>query len=461
MDPREWSTPAGVPTPERSAFSVILDRAANENEPTKQRVRNRVTASWRWGGATPATALWHTTYYRGDLVAMATAADDGIALLTVGAPVAAASTISLENFAIQGAAIRQGWRFMIWDAPEIYTVSAPSSVSQAVQIIDDGSSGFMGWVRFDASTGKVYWSNLSTDNLKRCDLDGGNVETLASPASIEGIDLDLSAGHIYYTDRASQKVIRCDLDGGNSTDILTGTGADIRGIALDVANGFLYYCDKGNTKIVRSTLAGASVTDVVTGLTDPYDIALDVAAGYIYWTESSTLEIKRATLAGASPTLIYTDAVSNNIYGLAIDTAGGIIFYGTNDDDIRLTTTAGVGIEEIVDLDNGNGVAYDSTQNRILFTVDGAQKLYIMPAWKETTALLEVTPAISAAAAALGAAAPVYFLVPQNGDGQRSSGDGSLQTIELDEEFTTVYQDADQPEDYPPLTTATTTTTTG
>jgi hypothetical protein len=69
---------------------------------------------------------------------------------------------------------------------------------------------------------RVYWTEQSTNRIRRANLDGSSVEDVATGlASLTGIDLDLSNGRMYLT-FSSGSIRRANLDGSNMEDVITG-----------------------------------------------------------------------------------------------------------------------------------------------------------------------------------------------------------------------------------------------
>jgi hypothetical protein len=68
------------------------------------------------------------------------------------------------------------------------------------------------------------------------------------------------------------------------------------------------------------------VTDLVTGLANPYAIALDVAGGQMYWTQENGI-IQRANLDGSGVTELVTGLTKP--YAIALDIDAGHIYFSS------------------------------------------------------------------------------------------------------------------------------------
>ena len=101
----------------------------------------------------------------------------------------------------------------------------------------------------------------SSDQIRRANLDGSEVETIIAadvsfPADIE---LELEGGKIYWADRNLDWIRRANLDGSN-VEVLISTGSGSNwGIDLDVAGGMMYWVDVNNVTVKRADLGGTGV----------------------------------------------------------------------------------------------------------------------------------------------------------------------------------------------------------
>ncbi len=152
-------------------------------------------------------------------------------------------------------------------------------------------------IALDLVNNKMYWSDWGTDKIQRVDLMA--TFPVAAPSSdiqdvitagvgdSRGIALDVAAGKIYYTDRSSDRIRRADLDGSNiennlvntrtlddpNSPLVTGQTSP-HGIALDVAAGKMYWTDIHAQKIYRANLDSTDPEELVTGLVTPLGIAV-------------------------------------------------------------------------------------------------------------------------------------------------------------------------------------------
>ena len=206
----------------------------------------------------------------------------------------------------------------------------------------------------DVARGKIYW----TDGwwVRRANLDGSNIESSVTVDSrrfrtFGGLALDMAGGKIYWTDWSSSGKIQCaNLDGSNIENLVTGLDLPF-GLALDVAGGKIYWTEDG---IWRANLDGSNIENLVTGLDSPSGLALDMAGGKIYWTEDGRM-IRRANLNGSNIENLVTGADPR---GLALDVARGKIYWTDWSDKIQRANLDGSNIENLVTgLDKPFGLA--------------------------------------------------------------------------------------------------------
>ena len=179
-------------------------------------------------------------------------------------------------------------------------------------------------IALDMDGGKVYWgadsklsgasrtiSGTGSPSVRRANLDGSNIETIATiEGRLHSIALDMEGGKIYWADTDHYELRRANLDGSNIETLVTGaTSSDL---ALDVDGGKIYWTNWGN--IGCTDLDGSNTETLVTGLS-ALDIALDIAGSKIYWTDRDN--IWRANLDGSN-TETLTTGLDARIYSIAL-----------------------------------------------------------------------------------------------------------------------------------------------
>jgi DNA-binding beta-propeller fold protein YncE len=133
----------------------------------------------------------------------------------------------------------------------------------------------------DVVGGKMYWNDFANNRIRRCNLDGTDVETIISQInSPYGLALNLRDGQIYYNDKIldgvwKRRIMRADLDGSNIEPLITDGLNDVRGIALDLSANKMYWADLGDKSLSRANLDGSEIENLITsGLSFPNRIAI-------------------------------------------------------------------------------------------------------------------------------------------------------------------------------------------
>ena len=233
-----------------------------------------------------------------------------------------------------------------------------------------------------AQVNYMYWVNVTANKIQRANLDGSNVQDIATgfgrPVSLA---LDISGGKIYWTDRdnpihedpnARNSIHRMNLDGTNIETLVTGGPSVKEGIALDIAGGKMYWADwnifTGAGKIQRSNLNGTNVEDVVPELVSVQGIALDLSRGKMYWTDSGVGKIQRANLDGSNIEDIITGL--DGPHHLALDFSSGKIYWASwNAGKIQRANFDGSNLEDlVVGLSHPAGIALDGLNGKVYWT---------------------------------------------------------------------------------------------
>ena len=239
------------------------------------------------------------------------------------------------------------------------------------------ATGIQSSAIFTANAGvpPIYWVDKENGTLHRST--GTTTENLVpSVRNATSVAVDVASGKVYWTQQTGErtgKIQRANLDGSNVQLVKNLTSAP-RGIAIDAVNNKLYLTNSWG-KVQRMNFNGSGFQpNLITGLTSPTSLVLDVAGGKIYWIQQTgerTGKIQRANLNGADlqlvknltsvPRDIAIDTVNNELYltnswgkvqrmnfngsgfqpnfitgrdsptGIAVDIAGGKIYWAEND----------------------------------------------------------------------------------------------------------------------------------
>ena len=217
---------------------------------------------------------------------------------------------------------------------------------------------------------QIYWTDLETRKIQRANLDGTNIQDIATAAPVIplGVALDVAGGKMYWVDWFLTGSIRqANLDGTNVQDIITEGLENPWNIALDIANEKIYWADIETGKIQRANLDGTNIQDIVTGLDNPWDIALDVVSQKIYWADRDADKIQRANLDGTNiQDIIITEG--DRPGWITLDVAGEKIYW-TSLGKIQRANLDGTNVQNITEgLDDPRDIALDVAGGKMYWT---------------------------------------------------------------------------------------------
>ncbi|MEZ6195152.1 MAG: hypothetical protein R3F20_05395 [Planctomycetota bacterium] len=147
-------------------------------------------------------------------------------------------------------------------------------------VLTDGVA--MSGVALDVAAGKVYYTRNDTAEIKRANLDGSVKEVVVSGASnAQEIALDLAAGKVYWSEPGSVPlampgaVKRANLDGTGVETLASGFAI---GLTIDPAGGRVYWGENGPAASIHAAdLDGSNATTLIaTGVILP--VGCDFAA---------------------------------------------------------------------------------------------------------------------------------------------------------------------------------------
>lgn len=158
-------------------------------------------------------------------------------------------------------------------------------------------------VAVDGGRRLIFWTELSNGRLRRADLGGSNVMSLAVdlPHPLH-LALDTASGHVYWTDNQDGRIRRAAYDGADLQVILQA--ATPTGIEIDVQGRKLYWADAGQSTIQHANLDGSNVKLLVSSFGSLRSVALDLSAGKLYWVNDGNNTINRVNLDGSSPEVV-------------------------------------------------------------------------------------------------------------------------------------------------------------
>ena len=214
----------------------------------------------------------------------------------------------------------------------------------------------------------MYWVAAETGALYR--LVGTEVENLVPGVQKAlGLAVDTTNSHIYWTEQTGKNkgsVKTANLDGTN-VQILATLKSVPTSIAVDAAKSKLYWTNASG-RIQRANLNGKQIRTLAKNLKAPSNITLDTTGGKLYWTESNG-RIRRANLNGKGLQNIASDL--DPINGIAI--AGNKIYWAEGTDGgggkIRHANLNGSNFGTLVSFQQvPSGVAIDPVGNKLYWT---------------------------------------------------------------------------------------------
>lgn len=230
---------------------------------------------------------------------------------------------------------------------------------EIVPLNEDGSSagpsiplpgGVYRAIAVDRQLGKIYYGNISTNQIYRVNLDGTGTELLVDAPAGRAITIEIDAvnDRIYWV--GSSSIYRSFGDGSGVELLVTSlTGAS--GLDLDVAGGRMYFTEQSAGRIKSANLDGSDVQTLInSGLTSPVEIAVDPAGGKFYFTQFNGL-VRRANLDGSGLEDIYT--LGANCAGIQLDLADGKVYFSdTSPDEILRMNLDGSSLESVANVAN-------------------------------------------------------------------------------------------------------------
>jgi hypothetical protein len=225
----------------------------------------------------------------------------------------------------------------------------------------------------------IYWTDKGDGAVWRANLDGSGKQSLISGLTIPvGLALDLAGAKIYYDDQSSGgSSYSANLDGSWPTTLVEGLSAPDQ-IALDVPGSQMYWACGGLSStggIKRAGLDGSGLTTLVDGLNGARGVALDVPGGKMYVSEGLAGEgtIRRYNLDGSGEEILITGLPRPS--AIALDLPHAKMYFGDqgNDGTVQRANLDGSGQEILVSRPGSGitGIALDLAGGKI-YWVDRA-----------------------------------------------------------------------------------------
>lgn len=242
-----------------------------------------------------------------------------------------------------------------------------------VELVPEGTAG-PGTLAIDAEGGKLYWLRPDPSAIRRCNLDGTDVETvldLSPDNEPSGLTLDIANGTLYWTQGPSPSegysIQKALLDGTGETFVAGSPDVRLpRQITIDpVTRDLFFFSSDGaygsKSRLVRMNPGGTSFVTVYNYLdSNVQGLAIDPVERLVYWLErfSPFYWIKRVSVHGGTSELLLTSASTDIEYlnALAIDATDAKLYWGEAGPDFRIrrANTDGTSLEVVIDEETGN-----------------------------------------------------------------------------------------------------------
>uniref|UniRef100_A0A3Q3IDS7 Low-density lipoprotein receptor-related protein 4 n=1 Tax=Monopterus albus TaxID=43700 RepID=A0A3Q3IDS7_MONAL len=155
---------------------------------------------------------------------------------------------------------------------------------------------------YDSVDGKLYYTDVTLDVIRRANLDGSGMETVISQGlkTTDGLAVDWVARNMYWTDTGRNTIEVARLDGTSRKVLVNNSLDEPRAIAVFPSKGFLFWTDWGHiAKIERSHLDGSDRKVLInTDLGWPNGLTLDYDTRRIFWVDAHLDRIESSDLNG-------------------------------------------------------------------------------------------------------------------------------------------------------------------
>lgn len=209
-------------------------------------------------------------------------------------------------------------------------------------VLVSGSFTFPKYIGIHNASGFLFWADAFINGLiERSDLDGTNRTVIVSGLPRPGaIAVDEVNDRLYYSDVQSDLIRRCNLSGGNTTTIIpssSGLNGNTTAIAIDPVDSKMYWIDQTTKQIYRSDLNGSNIETIIssTDTTLPNRMELDTVARKIYWNDLTDNLILRSNMDGSNiETFMFFHPQKNSslLDGFIIDTTAFPLFVAGHQD---------------------------------------------------------------------------------------------------------------------------------
>ncbi|KAG9352113.1 hypothetical protein JZ751_020526 [Albula glossodonta] len=155
---------------------------------------------------------------------------------------------------------------------------------------------------YDSVEGKVYYTDVTLDVIRRANLNGSGMETVIGQGlkTTDGLAVDWVARNMYWTDTGRNTIEVARMDGSSRKVLINNSLDEPRAIAVFPSKGYLFWTDWGHVaKIERAHLDGSERKILInTDLGWPNGLTLDYDTRRIFWVDAHLDRIESSDLDG-------------------------------------------------------------------------------------------------------------------------------------------------------------------
>jgi sugar lactone lactonase YvrE len=176
---------------------------------------------------------------------------------------------------------------------KIYSVNLDGTGLKAIAFVP----GFPADLALHRKSKKLYWCDQQNGRIRRCNVDGSEIETVVETKQPYYLDVDEEGDMLYWgTFYVGGRIHRRKLSGGKVETLIAAPAAgiiQIRAVKVDTAKNQIYWVDREAFKIQRGKIEKGKIVaieDLYTGLDTPHGMVLDLEGKSLYWGDTGTNE---------------------------------------------------------------------------------------------------------------------------------------------------------------------------